>query len=88
MTTTATPMCMYCSRLSTEGWTCEAYVEGIPNALWIASADHRAPLPGDHGVRFEANSEQGAAVVKATWGDEPVPYVGPMILPDQSVDPE
>jgi hypothetical protein len=33
--------------------SCEAYPYGIPVEIWSGSSDHRAPLPGDHGVQYQ-----------------------------------
>jgi hypothetical protein len=33
--------------------TCDAYPDGIPFFMVSGSEDHRFPLPGDHGIRFE-----------------------------------
>jgi hypothetical protein len=54
-------------------WVCSAFPKGIPVddafAASIAASGHREPLPGDHGIRFEAgkprlpwdDDEEGAA---------------------------
>jgi hypothetical protein len=52
--------CSYCIHLD-ENWSkpkCAAYPEGIPTAVLYNRADHRYPLPGDHGIRFEGRDGQ------------------------------
>ena len=38
--------------------TCAAFPDGIPPAVLDNELDHRQPIDGDHGIRFEAR--QGA----------------------------
>ncbi len=33
---------------------CEAFPEGIPDAIWSLDHDHREPFAGDGGTRWEA----------------------------------
>ena len=33
---------------------CKAFPEGIPVGVWNCTLDHTKPLPGDHGIQFEA----------------------------------
>jgi hypothetical protein len=35
--------------------TCEAFPAGIPDAVYNNAVDHRQPVSGDHGVRWESN---------------------------------
>jgi hypothetical protein len=61
MTSYLPPMCMACIwRDPRAGWpiTCTAFPidQGVPAAIWTGAFDHRKPYPGDHGVRFQADS--------------------------------
>jgi hypothetical protein len=59
-----TGMCAHCARnlgVYTEGLpdvcdsgelTCEAFPDGIPNAIQYDGADHTKPYPGDHGITY------------------------------------
>lgn len=46
--------CLACTRFQRRPLTaCAAFPDGIPEEILIWGADHRAPFPGDGGVRFE-----------------------------------
>jgi hypothetical protein len=50
--------CVYCARRT--GATpdgCDAFPAGIPEAILSNEADHRRPIVGDHGIRFEPRPE-------------------------------
>ena len=56
MSTTIKNICMFCKhkRAGTgEKATCEAYLFGIPDEIYLNGADHRASQPNDHGIHFE-----------------------------------
>jgi len=36
---------------------CAAFPDGIPDAVYGNTVDHRQPVDGDHGVRWESNGE-------------------------------
>jgi hypothetical protein len=78
------PMCVYCSRLIRETFSCDAFPDGIPGALTIGHADHRAALPGDEGIRFRPRDERAKEAVIEGWGAEPVPYEGDLDPEDPS----
>lgn len=77
-------MCGVCRHMAPVAWTCTAFPDGIPNALDMAGADHRAPLPGDHGVRFQPVDAAAAQYVTEQYGAVPTPYTGDMTVDDPS----
>jgi len=46
------PQCDKCAN-QTSGWTCKAFPDRIPEAIWLNMHDHRTPYKGDGGVRFK-----------------------------------
>lgn len=59
MTTGPRSQCDACARLNprasfTEPFTCDAFPQGIPDAVYGNQRDHRQPIQGDGGIRFEA----------------------------------
>jgi hypothetical protein len=59
--------CVFCKHLDTKrpGSFCTAFPDGagIPLAVLISEIDHRRPVEGDHGVRFDPVDQFGAGVV-------------------------
>lgn len=54
---TVLPQCVACKHfesgvLSRE--VCAAFPRGIPQEILLNEVDHRVPVDGDHGIRFEA----------------------------------
>lgn len=47
--------------------TCDAFPGGIPAAVLSYGADHRLPVAGDHGVRFELADTDDARQAFADW---------------------
>ena len=43
--------CVTCQR-SAPGQVCEAYPDGIPEAILNGKVDHKTPYPGDHGLTY------------------------------------
>lgn len=44
--------CLSCRHYRVFG-ECDAYPNGIPEAIVTGEHDHRKPYPGDNGIRFE-----------------------------------
>jgi len=40
-----------------ENDTCDAFPDGIPEAILTGDFDHTTPYPGDHGIQFEPIEE-------------------------------
>lgn len=57
------PMCQWCRHLRRANasekspFTCDAYPDGIPDAILNGNVDHRLPYAGDRGILFEAREE-------------------------------
>lgn len=65
MTVPVRPICAGCLRRPLSGpYKCEAYPEGIPQAIIFSKVDHRKPYEGDGGKQFAARREQDA-----DWAD-------------------
>jgi hypothetical protein len=62
MATWLMPICEACTRLGPAadgtGYACEAFPDGIPEAIYPEGFDHRQPYPGDNGIRFELDPTQ------------------------------
>jgi len=37
---------------------CSAFPDGIPDRVYANGVDHRQPVEGDHGVRWESNGDE------------------------------
>ena len=49
------PACFDCKHFwPGQGMKCEAFPQGIPDAILFSKTNHREPYPGDHGIQFEA----------------------------------
>ena len=56
MTSKEPPMCLFCKHLKRKLKTknaCKAFPDKIPESIWNNYADHRKPIKGDQGIRFE-----------------------------------
>lgn len=66
MTTGRMPICEACKHLERDGeelgYRCEAFPDGIPEAIAVDGFDHRKPFEGDGGVRFELEVGQEPAL--------------------------
>lgn len=51
--------CVYCRHLSPGTFTpgCKAFPGGIPDDVLTNSTDHRHPIDGDDGIRFEPRGD-------------------------------
>lgn len=50
-------LCAFCKRFNAKVANknvCEAFPDGIPDAIIEMQRDHRQPYPGDRGLRFAA----------------------------------
>ncbi len=56
MTVAVRPICTVCrhyDRENDEALTCSAFPDGIPDPIIDSVVDHRQPVEGDHGIRFQ-----------------------------------
>ena len=80
MTTIVMPVCIGCrhydrSRL-TVGDFCAAFPNGIPAAIVANRVDHREPVEGDGGTRFDPIDDEAAAYAEDVFNPAPEePYV-------------
>lgn len=87
----APPICVNCQRLHAAvygkwGMYCDAFPDGIPDAIIGSRVDHRKPVDGDHGLQFLATSNTAAADA-AQIIDEARPTDRPTLhMPDLSND--
>lgn len=59
-------LCRSCARLrDADAGVCQAFPEGIPDAIWELGGDHRQPIKGDHGLQFKV--EPGRENGLASW---------------------
>ena len=45
--------CITCKNRITQ-LICKAFPDGIPQIVLLGEEQHRTPLPGDHGIQYEA----------------------------------
>jgi len=58
----AIPDCLYCQHSRLPGSkACDAFPDGIPDAILLGERTHRKPFPGDHGILFDPTPDAPAA---------------------------
>lgn len=67
------PMCTVCKhyRPQWDGFSCEAFPEGIPQEIVVSLWDHRVPHFGDNGYRFSPVDRDAAAYADSLFPDGP-----------------
>ena len=58
------PLCMWCKHYvatETPRAACDAFLDGIPMAIFEEGQQHRTPWPGDKGLRFVLRDPEGDA---------------------------
>ena len=51
------PVCLHCKHLLYYPY-CKAFLDGIPDKVRLAKNNHRKPIQGDNGIRYEAVKEK------------------------------
>ena len=75
MTTFTALICIHCARKHEAiygkwGLFCDAFPDGIPNAIKHSEVDHRTePVHGDHGLLFVAKSPEAVATAERIMDD-------------------
>jgi hypothetical protein len=79
-TPSAPPLCVSCRHRHVTTvlgvHTCDAFPDGIPDAIWVALGDHRDPVPGDHGVQYERSPSMEAGTAFRMWSQRVAPPTG------------
>jgi hypothetical protein len=60
--------CRYWHRENFEGFTCDAFPGGVPEAIIRSEHDHREPYPGDNGIRYEPVNGPSSPTPEANRG--------------------
>jgi len=60
MTDLTSFICVFCRHLSEDSTRCSAFPDGIPDEILFEGHDHRFPLDGDRGIRFELKPGEDA----------------------------
>ena len=48
-----TPQCAKCKHYRPEEIACAAFPDGVPMPILVNNVNHKYPVEGDHGIRFE-----------------------------------
>jgi hypothetical protein len=71
-------MCLWCTHFK-DGFTCDAFPDGIPDEILFQFVDHRKPVVGDNGIRFESNGKPPVEQILQTYDEmDGVPFVDPL----------
>jgi hypothetical protein len=46
-------VCPFCKHTGIDKTRCAAFPDGIPTEIKLTRVNHRKPVEGDHGIRFE-----------------------------------
>jgi len=68
------PICLYCKHYRRDDparLICDAFPSGIPDGILESRLDHRKPVNGDRGVRFEAKDADGERYANAVFAKLP-----------------
>lgn len=71
----SSPLCHHCAHvleLSRQRRTCAAFPDGIPRDIMDGTLDHRLPVDGDHGIRYEHAADISPAARYATDSRPPL----------------
>ncbi len=65
---TVMTQCVYCVH-QREGFmpTCDAFPDAVPQAILSNELDHRDPIEGDRGIRFEPRPDVREAILKQLY---------------------
>lgn len=64
------PICLYCKRYRRDDpdrLTCDAFPAGIPETIIESRLDHRKPVNGDRGLRFDPVDADGERYASAVF---------------------
>lgn len=61
--------CVLCKHYRAD-LTCDAFPDGVPQAILNGSHDHREPYKGDSGIRFEPVDDEAARMMDEMGGGD------------------